>query len=192
MKLIITFLLVVLSTITFAQKEFQGKAIYHLKTTIDMERLKDVPEERKKRILERMKSGSEKTFTLSRGRRWWYSASSHYSLGVNSSKTHADTGCVLVIGLSARHPHLLRGGYTRKHDTNHSQACAYTQSWGRRYYPSTSTNVRTPSPQGIVADDQGASPHLVEIRRGVSQTTTTSNLTWWERTFPDESRRSQK
>ena len=67
MKSIITFLLVVISTVTFAQKGFQGKAVYYSKTTIDMERFNngDIPEERKKRILERIKSNSEKTYTLS-------------------------------------------------------------------------------------------------------------------------------
>lgn len=67
MKSIITFLFVVLSTVTFAQKGFQGKAVYYSKTTIDMERFNngDIPEERKKRILERIKSNSEKTYTLS-------------------------------------------------------------------------------------------------------------------------------
>jgi len=66
MKSIVTILLVFSSILTFAQKDFQGKAVYFSKTTIDMERFNnsDMSEERKKRILERIKSNSEKTFTL--------------------------------------------------------------------------------------------------------------------------------
>lgn len=66
MKSIITYLLVFSSIISFGQKEFQGKAIYQSKTTIDMERFNngDIPEDRKKRMLERIKSQSEKTFLL--------------------------------------------------------------------------------------------------------------------------------
>lgn len=66
MKSIISYLLVFSSIIAFGQKEFQGKAVYQSKTTIDMERFNsgDIPEDRKKRMLERIKSNSEKTFVL--------------------------------------------------------------------------------------------------------------------------------
>ena len=66
MKSIITTFFVFCSMLMFSQKEFQGKAVYQSKTTIDMERFNngDIPEDRKKRILERIKSRSEKTFVL--------------------------------------------------------------------------------------------------------------------------------
>ena len=67
MKSIFTFLLVFTSILSFSQKDFQGKAVYYSKTTIDMERFNngDIPEERKKQLLARIKSNSEKTYTLS-------------------------------------------------------------------------------------------------------------------------------
>lgn len=59
-----TFLLA-LPAILSAQ-EFQGKAIYQSKTTIEMDfGGRDIPEDRKKMMLERMKKAGEKTFVLS-------------------------------------------------------------------------------------------------------------------------------
>lgn len=66
MKRIITILLITVSTIAFSQKTFQGKATYQSKTTFDMKRFNNskMSEERKKRILQRMKGMLEKTYTL--------------------------------------------------------------------------------------------------------------------------------
>jgi GLPGLI family protein len=66
MKPFITLLL--FSFITFnalSQKNFQGKATYMSKTTMDMSRFDRMPEERKKQIMARMKSVLEKKYTLS-------------------------------------------------------------------------------------------------------------------------------
>lgn len=57
-----------ISTNTFAQKDFQGKAYYESKTTVDMDGLGgrggQMSEEQKKQIAERMKSMFEKTYIL--------------------------------------------------------------------------------------------------------------------------------
>lgn len=63
----ITVLLVVLTTtFSFAQQDFQGKATYLSKTTIDMDNFGrgDMSEEQKKQIAERMKNMLEKTYFL--------------------------------------------------------------------------------------------------------------------------------
>ncbi|WP_298779973.1 GLPGLI family protein [uncultured Polaribacter sp.] len=66
MKLISTLLLAFITITTFAQKEFQGKATYMSKTTMDMSRFGDqISEQRKKQIMARAKSFLEKTYTLS-------------------------------------------------------------------------------------------------------------------------------
>ncbi|MBU2939980.1 GLPGLI family protein [Lacinutrix sp. C3R15] len=51
---------------TFAQQDFQGKAYYESKTTVDMDNFgpPDMPADRKKQIMERMKSFLEKSYTL--------------------------------------------------------------------------------------------------------------------------------
>lgn len=54
-----------LTTFSFAQQNFQGKATYMSKTTMDMSRFDKMPEERKKQIMARMKNFLEKTYTLS-------------------------------------------------------------------------------------------------------------------------------
>lgn len=56
-----------LTSIGFAQQNFQGKAYYFSNTSIDMSRFDnpDFSEEQKKRILERMKNMFQKTFILS-------------------------------------------------------------------------------------------------------------------------------
>lgn len=58
----------VMSTSLFAQKDFQGKAYYESKTTVDMDswggRGGQMSEEQKKMIVERMKSMFEKTYIL--------------------------------------------------------------------------------------------------------------------------------
>ena len=67
MKSIYTLLLAFVSITTFAQKDFQGKATYMSKTTMDMSRWSrngQMTEARKKQIAERMKSMLEKTFIL--------------------------------------------------------------------------------------------------------------------------------
>ena len=58
--------LLLVSFISFAQKDFQGKAYYETKTTVDMSNFGggQLSEERKKQIADRMKSALEKTFIL--------------------------------------------------------------------------------------------------------------------------------
>ena len=67
MKPILTLFFAFLTIATFAQKDFQGKATYMSKTTIDLDNfggVRQVSEAQKKRFLERMKSRLEKTFIL--------------------------------------------------------------------------------------------------------------------------------
>ncbi|MEN3322827.1 GLPGLI family protein [Mariniflexile soesokkakense] len=54
------------SPLSFAQKEFQGKAYYESKTTVDMNNFGggDMSDERRKQIADRMRSRLEKTFVL--------------------------------------------------------------------------------------------------------------------------------
>ena len=64
-SLIITFF-ALLTITTYSQKNFQGKAIYKSKTTMDMSfGGRQMSEDQKKRIAARMKSMFEKTFVLS-------------------------------------------------------------------------------------------------------------------------------
>ncbi|MFI1771955.1 GLPGLI family protein [Thalassobellus citreus] len=65
-KTVITPLLLLVSFVSFAQKDFQGKAYYESKTTMDMSSFGggQLSEERKKQIADRMKSALEKTFIL--------------------------------------------------------------------------------------------------------------------------------
>ena len=55
-----------ISVITFAQQDFQGKAVYQSKTTIDMSNFggREMSEDMKKQIAERMKNAFEKTYML--------------------------------------------------------------------------------------------------------------------------------
>ena len=64
-KLKLCILAISLSSITFAQ-DFQGKAVYFSKTTMDLDNFGrgDLSEEQKKRIAERMKDMFEKTYIL--------------------------------------------------------------------------------------------------------------------------------
>jgi GLPGLI family protein len=64
MKLLFTFLLAFATVATFAQKNFQGKATYMSKTTMDMSRFGKMSEQEKKQRLARFKSFLEKTYTL--------------------------------------------------------------------------------------------------------------------------------
>ena len=66
MKNLITCLLLCISITAFSQANFQGKAIYQSKTTVDMSSWGNgsMSEERKKQIMQRMKSMLEKTFIL--------------------------------------------------------------------------------------------------------------------------------
>ena len=54
------------STLTYAQDDFQGVATYQSKTTVDLDNWggRQLSPERKKMIMERMKSMFEKTFIL--------------------------------------------------------------------------------------------------------------------------------
>ncbi|WP_439128045.1 GLPGLI family protein [Polaribacter sp.] len=69
MKQLITLVLAFVTVSTFAQKNFQGKATYMSKTTLDMSswgsRMNSMSEAQKKQIAERMKSMLEKTYILS-------------------------------------------------------------------------------------------------------------------------------
>lgn len=65
-KPIITLLLLFVTLISFGQKDFQGKAYYESKTTVDMSNFGggNLSADRKKEIASRMKSMLEKTFVL--------------------------------------------------------------------------------------------------------------------------------
>lgn len=62
---VLSFLLLA-PTLIFAQTDFQGKAYYQSKTTVDMSNFdgRQLSEERKKEIAERMKTNLEKTYIL--------------------------------------------------------------------------------------------------------------------------------
>ncbi|AUC84859.1 GLPGLI family protein [Polaribacter sp. ALD11] len=67
MKPLFTLFLALITVSTFAQKDFQGKATYMSKSTIDLDNFSrngQMSEARKKQITERMKSMLEKTFIL--------------------------------------------------------------------------------------------------------------------------------
>ncbi|AUP79984.1 GLPGLI family protein [Flavivirga eckloniae] len=66
LKLTITTFLLLITPRLFAQKDFQGKAYYQTKTALDMSRFngRQISEDQKKRIVTRMKSMFEKTYTL--------------------------------------------------------------------------------------------------------------------------------
>ncbi|OBQ56558.1 GLPGLI family protein [Tamlana sp. s12] len=66
LRIQVILLFLTVSSTLFAQKDFQGKAYYETKTSIDMSSFggRDMTEERKKQIAERMKSALEKTFIL--------------------------------------------------------------------------------------------------------------------------------
>ncbi|MDN3666122.1 GLPGLI family protein [Algibacter miyuki] len=66
LKPVITAFLILVSVVSFAQKDFQGKAYYESKTTVNMDNFGggQLSEERKKEIATRMKSMLEKTFIL--------------------------------------------------------------------------------------------------------------------------------
>ena len=65
-KLAISCLALLMSFTTFAQQDFQGKAYYFSKTTVDMDNWggRQMSEEQKKMIAERMKDMFEKTYVL--------------------------------------------------------------------------------------------------------------------------------
>ena len=66
MKLLFTFLLAMVTVTTFAQKDFQGKATYMSKTTMDMNRFGEkMSEQQKKQMMARFKNFLEKNYTLS-------------------------------------------------------------------------------------------------------------------------------
>ncbi|WP_369048425.1 GLPGLI family protein [Tenacibaculum sp. UWU-22] len=66
MKHLLTSFLLCISITVFAQKNFQGRATYKSKTSIDLANFGrgDMSEQRKKEIMERMKSMLEKTYIL--------------------------------------------------------------------------------------------------------------------------------
>lgn len=65
MKKLATLILLLITTSFFAQKKFEGKAVYMSKTTMDMSRFGDrYTEQQKKQMKARMKNFLEKTYTL--------------------------------------------------------------------------------------------------------------------------------
>jgi GLPGLI family protein len=64
MRSFFVFLLAFITATTFSQKNFQGKATYMSKTTMDMSRFGKMSEQQKKQRLARFKSFLEKTYTL--------------------------------------------------------------------------------------------------------------------------------
>ena len=66
MKAIYITIFVLITNVVVAQQNFQGKAIYQSKTTMDMSNFgnRELTEEQKKQIAERMKSMLEKTYEL--------------------------------------------------------------------------------------------------------------------------------
>lgn len=64
MKTVFIFLLTIITATTFAQSDFQGKATYMSKTTMDMSMFGKMSEQQKKQRMARMKSFLEKTYTL--------------------------------------------------------------------------------------------------------------------------------
>ena len=65
MKPLFTILLTFITFFTFAQNNFQGKAVYMSKTSMDMSRFDKMSEQQKKKMMSRFKSFLEKTYTLS-------------------------------------------------------------------------------------------------------------------------------
>ena len=65
-KLIVSLLIFLISATTFSQQDFQGRAIYQSKTTLDMSNFgrREMTEDQKKQIAESMKSMFEKTYIL--------------------------------------------------------------------------------------------------------------------------------
>jgi len=65
MKNLVTLLFLSLSITVFSQANFQGKATYQSKTTVDMNSWgREMSEERKKQMMQRMKNFLEKTYVL--------------------------------------------------------------------------------------------------------------------------------
>lgn len=66
MKSIISLVLILASVASFSQKEFQGKAVYQSKTTFDLKQWnnRELSEQQKKRIMDRMKNMLEKKYVL--------------------------------------------------------------------------------------------------------------------------------
>ena len=64
MKKLVTLLLLLSSIAAFAQKGFQGKAVYMSKTSMDMSRFGNMSEQQKKQMMARFKNFLEKTYTL--------------------------------------------------------------------------------------------------------------------------------
>lgn len=65
-KIFVGALIMLLTVSTFAQKDFQGKAYYFSKTTLDMDNFggRQMSDQQKKQIAERMKGMFEKTYVL--------------------------------------------------------------------------------------------------------------------------------
>lgn len=66
MKSIVTCLFIFFTITSFSQKDFYGKAVYQSKTSFDLDQWnnREMSEQQKKRIMDRMKSMLEKTYVL--------------------------------------------------------------------------------------------------------------------------------
>lgn len=65
MKQLTVLLILLFSVVSFSQNNFQGKATYMSKRSMDMSRFDKMPEQQKKQMLARFKNVLEKTYTLS-------------------------------------------------------------------------------------------------------------------------------
>ena len=64
MKSLFTLVFTLATLTLFSQSNFNGKAIYMSKTSMDMSRFDKMPEQQKKQMMARFKSFLEKTYTL--------------------------------------------------------------------------------------------------------------------------------
>ena len=125
MKSIFIFLLAFVTVTTFAQKDFQGKATYMSKTTMDMSNFgrggRQMSEAQKKQIAERMKSMLEKTFILS-----FNKTASIYKEDAKLAAPTADGGRGFRFGGFA-------GGGTKYKNTKENVALESTELFGKKF-----------------------------------------------------------
>ncbi|MCL7764424.1 GLPGLI family protein [Polaribacter sp. Z014] len=126
MKSLFTLILTLVSIITFGQKDFQGKAIYMSKTSVNLDNFarggEQLSEARKKQLQERMKSQLEKTFILN------FDKSS--SLYKEDAKLEAPTA-----GGGGRGPRFggFSSGGTKYKNTKEKKALESTEFFGKKF-----------------------------------------------------------
>ncbi|WP_282071489.1 GLPGLI family protein [Polaribacter atrinae] len=126
MKSLFTFIFTLVSIITFGQQDFQGKAIYMSKTSVNLDNFarggEQLSEARKKQLQERMKSQLEKTFILN------FDKSS--SLYKEDAKLEAPT-----TGGGGRGPRFggFSGGGTKYKNTKDKVALEATEFFGKKF-----------------------------------------------------------